>query len=76
VACDDDDLDMDELRFDDETSLRDELSRLREALAEAEEDIITLCLRLYSEDENTFALETRNVMNRWKPRVEALMRGE
>lgn len=76
MACDDDDLDTDELRFDDELSLRDELSRLREALAEAEEDVLTLCLRLYSEDENTFALETREVMNRWKPRVEALMMGE
>jgi hypothetical protein len=70
VACDDDDLDMDEL------SVNDELFRLRRALHEAENDVLTLCLRLYSEDENTFALETREVMNRWKPRVKALMGGE
>ena len=38
-----------------------------------ERDCMTLALRLYAEDPDTFAPETREVMKRWRPRVRALL---
>lgn len=34
----------------------------------AERDCLTLALRLYAENDNTFAPETREVMSRWRPK--------
>ena len=39
-------------------------------------DCMTLTLRLMGEDDNTFAPETREVMSRWRPMAEALLRGK
>ena len=39
-----------------------------------ERDCMTMALRLYGEDSDTFAPETRECMERWRPRVEALLR--
>jgi hypothetical protein len=36
---------------------------------DAEKDCATLALRLCGEDEETFAPETREVMDRWRPKV-------
>lgn len=38
-----------------------------------ERDAMTMALRLFSEDPATFSPETREVMERWHPRVEALL---
>jgi hypothetical protein len=43
---------------------------------ELERDCMTLALRLYSEYDNTFAPVTREVMSRWRPRVEELLKGD
>ncbi len=40
---------------------------------ELESDCMTLALRLYGEDENTFAPETKRVMDKWRPRCAALL---
>jgi len=40
-----------------------------------ESDCLTLALRLCGEDENTFAPETREVMNRWRQRAVDYMNG-
>ena len=45
----------------------------RQRSAQLERDCMTLALRLYSEDQDTFAPETRECMGRWRPRVEALL---
>ena len=45
----------------------------RQTSAQLERDCLTLALRLYGEDWDTFAPETREVMERWRPRVEALL---
>ncbi len=45
-------------------------------IEELERDCMTLALRLYGEDDNTFAPETREVMARWRPRAEALLQGK
>lgn len=39
----------------------------RNLVNELKSDILILVGRLYDEDENTFAPETRAVMNKWKP---------
>ena len=39
-----------------------------------EHDVITLALRLYGEDENTFSPEAYDVMKRWKPEVEKMLK--
>jgi len=39
-----------------------------------EKDCITLAMRLYGEDPSTFAPETAEVMDRWRPRCEAAFR--
>ena len=41
-----------------------------------ERDCLTLALRLYGENENTFAPNTREVMSRWRPKCQALLSGE
>lgn len=45
----------------------------RQTSAQLERDCLTLALRLYGEDQSTFAPETAEVMARWRPRVEALL---
>ena len=45
-------------------------------MKQLERDAMTFALLLYSEDPDTFAPETRETMNRWRPRVEALLRDE
>ena len=37
-----------------------------------ERDCLTLALRLYGEDQASFAQETAEVMDRWRPRINAL----
>ena len=37
------------------------------------QDCLTMALRLYGEDPDTFSPETAEVMDRWRPRVEALL---
>lgn len=41
-----------------------------------ERDCMTLALRLYGENVNTFAPETAAVMDRWRPRCAALLAGD
>jgi hypothetical protein len=43
----------------------DEAYELRSQIAQLEEDCMTLALRLIGEDFDTFAPETREVMERW-----------
>ena len=45
----------------------------RQITRQLERDCLTLALRLYGEDQSTFAPETAEVMARWRPRVEALL---
>ena len=45
----------------------------RQKVAELERDCMTLALRLYGENPDTFAPETRECMARWRPRIEALL---
>ena len=40
---------------------------------ELERDAMHMALWLYSQDPDTFAPELREVMERWKPRVKALL---
>ena len=42
-------------------------------IAELERDCMTLALRLYAEDYATFSPETMECMDRWRPRVYALL---
>lgn len=42
----------------------------------AENDAMTMALRLLGEDDNTFAPETYEVMSRWRPKAMALVSGE
>jgi hypothetical protein len=42
-------------------------------IGELEHDCMTMALRLMGEDPDSFAPETREVMNRWRPKVEALI---
>lgn len=44
--------------------------------ARLRDDATTMALRLYGESDDTFAPETREVMSRWRPVVEAMLRGE
>ncbi|CAK0768155.1 hypothetical protein CCP4SC76_5000007 [Gammaproteobacteria bacterium] len=39
-------------------------------------DCMTLALRLFGEDDDTFSLETYEVMSRWRPKCLALLNGE
>jgi hypothetical protein len=48
---------------------------VKEATAEMEQDILVLMLRLYGEDGATFAPETLEVFNRWKPKIDAKLGG-
>jgi hypothetical protein len=41
-----------------------------------EYDCLTLALRLYGEDYNTFSPETMTVMDRWRPRCEEALRSK
>lgn len=52
------------------------LAKMTAAARELERDCMTLALRLYAERPETFAPETLAVMDKWRPRVEALIRGE
>jgi len=45
----------------------------RQKVAELERDCMTMALRLYGDNPDTFASETRECMARWRPRVEALL---
>lgn len=51
-------------------------ARLMALAPQMYQDILTLALRLYSENDDTFAPETREVMNRWRPVIEATLFGE
>jgi rubrerythrin len=41
--------------------------KANEQLRQLRKDCLTLALRLYGEDDNTFAPETAEVMKRWRP---------
>jgi hypothetical protein len=41
-----------------------------------ERDLMTLALRLYGVDPSTFAPETAEVMNRYRPAIEAILNGD
>lgn len=43
-------------------------------IRQLEADCLTLALRLYSEDPDSFGPETREVMARWTPKIQALLR--
>ena len=53
--------------------LRGQNIRLLDAFAALDSDCMTLALRLYGEDDATLAPETMEVMDRWRPRVAALL---
>lgn len=53
-----------------------EIDRLRAVVSELESDCLTLALRLYGENPNTFAPVTIEVMRRWRPRCAALLMGD
>jgi hypothetical protein len=54
-----------------------ELQKAKEAaFDQLAQDALTMALRLYGEDEKTFAPETAEVMKRWRPAVEKYLRGE
>ena len=61
-----------------ETSCRsiDSAFQVSEIRGRIESDLMTLALRLYGEDPDTFAPETREVMDRMRPKIEAMLRGE
>lgn len=44
-------------------------------VTQLQEDCMTLALRLYAEDADTFSPETLEVMNRWRPKCDVLLRG-
>ena len=44
---------------------------MKKDVRQLESDCLTLALRLYGEDPETFAPETAEVMDRWRPRCEA-----
>ena len=46
---------------------------LMPAAQQLERDAMHMALWLYSQDPDTFAPELREVMERWKPRVKALL---
>jgi len=52
------------------------LARVTEAARELERDCLMLAVRLYAEPAETCSPETLAVMDKWRPRVEALIRGE
>lgn len=45
----------------------------KDVIARLKQDCLTMALRLYGEDPDTFSPETAEVMDRWRPRVEALL---
>ena len=45
-------------------------------VVKAKSDCLTLALRLHGEDPETFSPETREVMDRWKEKIEAKLRGD
>jgi len=47
--------------------------KLKSELSRLESDALTMALRLYGEDDNTFSSETRSVMARWRPRCDAVL---
>ncbi|MCR4297538.1 MAG: hypothetical protein NUV75_02110 [Gallionella sp.] len=49
---------------------------LVEHASQLERDAMTFALRLYAEDQHTFAPETSEAMERWAPRVRALLEGK
>ena len=48
----------------------------QEKIAQLEKDCTTLALRLLGEDPDTFAPETFEVMERWKPKCIELLNGQ
>ena len=60
----------------DERTLSGYMSRLETNLAAVLYDAMTMALRLYAESDDTFAPETIEVMARWRPLVEAKLRGD
>ena len=60
----------------DERTLSGYMSRLETKLAAVLDDAMTMALRLYAESDDTFAPETIEVMARWRPLVEAKLRGD
>ena len=54
--------------------LRDVIGSIERAMQKLESDRMTLALRLYGEDPDTFAPETAAVMDRMRPKIEALLR--
>lgn len=63
-------------RLDDLQHYMGSSGRLANHARQLERDAMTMALRLWGEDESTFSPETREVMKRWRPRVEALLNGE
>ena len=53
--------------LEDKNDLQNAINMVEDLVVELKNDILTLVGRLYDEDENTFAPETREVMNKWKP---------
>lgn len=53
-----------------------ELATARAAVSNMRLDAMTLALRLMGESDDSFAPETRDVMKRFRPMCEALLRGE
>ena len=49
---------------------------LADVAKQLERDAMTLALRLFSEPDDTFALETLEVMRRWRPRCETILKGQ
>lgn len=58
--------------YEDYAELVADLLAAQEALRVAEEDAMTMALRLYGESDDTFAPETIEVMSRWRPKCDAL----
>jgi len=45
----------------------DEMNEMRQRISQLESDLLILVGRLYGEDDSTFAPETYDVMQRWRP---------
>ena len=45
-----------------------------EEIRQLQKDAMVMALRLYGESYDTFAPETMEVMDRWRPKVEALLK--
>lgn len=53
--------------FTDKEDVSKALGKVKDHISELETEILILVGRLYNEDENTFAPETRAVMAKWRP---------